>query len=78
MHVLLAPLRCRIRHRCIDIWDQFSLFIRKGFSRIRYYKTNNYKIKIYNNNKILEKNFDLNIDEDNNDKKKQLNFIIDD
>ena len=63
---------------CIDIWDQFSLFIRKGFIRIRYYKTNNYKIKIYNNNKILEKNFDLNIDEDNNDKKKQLNFIIDD
>jgi superfamily II DNA or RNA helicase len=29
---------------CIDIWDEFSLFIRKGYTRIKYYRQNNYNI----------------------------------
>jgi len=32
---------------CIDIWDEFSLFVRKGFTRIKYYNTNNYNVQYY-------------------------------
>lgn len=38
---------------CIDIWDQFSLFIVKGFTRIKYYKKNNYTIKYFSNNEEI-------------------------
>ena len=30
---------------CIDIWDEFSIFVRKGYTRIKYYKANDYVIK---------------------------------
>lgn len=30
---------------CIDIWDEFSIFVRKGYTRIKYYKTNDYVIQ---------------------------------
>lgn len=30
---------------CIDIWDEFSIFVRKGFTRIKYYKANDYVIQ---------------------------------
>lgn len=30
---------------CIDIWDEFSIFVRKGYARIKYYKANDYVIK---------------------------------
>lgn len=32
---------------CVDIWDEFSVFVRKGYSRIKYYKTHDYNIKYY-------------------------------
>lgn len=42
---------------CIDIWDQFSIFIRRGYTRITYYKKNDYNIDYYiDNEKIIEKN----------------------
>ena len=42
---------------CIDIWDQFSIFIRRGYTRITYYKKNDYNIENYiDNEKIIEKN----------------------
>jgi superfamily II DNA or RNA helicase len=55
---------------CIDIWDQFSLFIVKGFTRIKYYKKNNYTIKyFYDNQEIFE--------DKNEEKNKKLQFIED-
>lgn len=51
---------------CIDIWDQFSLFTNKGYTRIKYYTKNNYKISYYIDNElIIEK------------KKEKLEFIDD-
>lgn len=56
---------------CIDIWDQFSLFIVKGFTRIKYYKKNNYTIKYFSDNQEI-------IYEDKNEEKhKKLQFIED-
>ena len=56
---------------CIDIWDQFSLFIVKGFTRIKYYKKNNYTIKYFSDNQEI-------VYEDKNEKKnKKLEFIED-
>jgi len=56
---------------CIDIWDEFSIFLRKGYSRIKYYKNNNYDIEYYiNNEKIPEKN--------DEDKEIKCKFIPDD
>ena len=46
---------------CIDIWDQFSLFINKGFTRIKYYKKNNYNIKYFMDNELISNNDDVNI-----------------
>ena len=41
---------------CIDIFDEFSIFLMKGYNRIKYYKNNNYIIDYYiNNEKIKEK-----------------------
>ena len=59
---------------CIDIWDQFSIFIRKGYTRINYYKKNNYNITYYIDNELI-KNTDYNSD---NDVKKKIEFIDDD
>jgi superfamily II DNA or RNA helicase len=56
---------------CIDIWDQFSLFIVKGFTRIRYYKKNNYTIKYFSDNEEI-------ISHDKNEENsKKLEFIDD-
>lgn len=56
---------------CIDIWDQFSLFIVKGFTRIKYYKKNNYTLKYFSDNQEI-------IYEDKNEEKnKKLEFIED-
>lgn len=56
---------------CIDIWDQFSLFIVKGFTRIKYYKKNNYTIKYFSDNQEI-------IYEDKNEENnKKLQFIED-
>lgn len=52
---------------CIDIWDEFSLFLRKGYTRIKYYKDNCYDIKyLIDGEKIIEK------------KEEKYNFIEDD
>ncbi len=37
---------------CIDIWDEFSMFIRKGYTRIKYYKQNNYNITYFMDNEL--------------------------
>jgi len=59
---------------CIDIWDQFSVFIVKGYTRIRYYKKNNYNMKYFCDNEELN----VNNDSDTNcDNKKKLEFIND-
>jgi len=60
---------------CIDIWDQFSIFIRKGYTRINYYKKNNYNITYYIDNELI-KITDYN--SDNDGKKKKIEFIDDD
>ena len=39
----------------IDIWDEFSIFTRKGYTRIKYYKNNNYTMMNYIDNCIVEK-----------------------
>lgn len=39
---------------CIDIFDDFSIFIRKGYSRIKYYKSKNYNIKNYIDNQSID------------------------
>jgi superfamily II DNA or RNA helicase len=56
---------------CIDIWDQFSLFIVKGFTRIKYYKKNNYKIKYFSDNE------EITYEDKNEEKHKKLEFIDD-
>lgn len=39
---------------CIDIFDDFSIFVRKGYARIKYYKDKNYSIKNYIDNEVLQ------------------------
>lgn len=42
---------------CIDIWDEFSVFKNKGYTRIKYYEKNGYTIKYFiDNDEIKEKN----------------------
>ena len=51
---------------CIDIWDQFSTFVNKGYTRIKYYKKFDYNIDYYiDGEKIIER-------------KEKLSFIEDD
>jgi len=38
---------------CIDIWDEFSIFIRKGYTRIKYYKNNEYKIQYMIDDEVI-------------------------
>jgi predicted helicase len=60
---------------CIDIWDQFSIFTRKGYSRIKYYTSNNYNVQYFiNGEKIATM---TPIDEDNNNVRKKYSFIQD-
>jgi superfamily II DNA or RNA helicase len=39
---------------CIDIWDEFSLFTRKGYTRIKYYNANHYNVKNYIDDTLVE------------------------
>ena len=57
---------------CIDIWDQFSLFIQKGLTRIKYYKKNNYDISYYSDNELL------NVAENDENNNKKYDFVDDD
>lgn len=41
---------------CIDIWDQFSLFIKRGNTRIKYYEKNGYDISYYIDGEKIIKN----------------------
>ena len=59
---------------CIDIWDQFSIFTRKGFTRIKYYKNNNYNINYYMDNQLIN-TYDDNDNSNNSNKK--YDFILD-
>lgn len=43
---------------CIDIWDQFSIFTRKGYTRIRYYNANNYNVQYYINGEVIANDID--------------------
>jgi superfamily II DNA or RNA helicase len=58
---------------CIDIWDEFSVFNNKAYTRMRYYNKNGYNIEYFQDNKkiIMNKNTDK------NDVKK-VSFIEDD
>ena len=44
----------------IDIWDEFSIFTRKGYTRIKYYKTNNYNVNYFIDNCIVETKKEVN------------------
>ncbi len=69
---------------CIDILDEFSIFKRKGASRLKFYNSNKYKVSYYIDNEKIECEEDNN--EDNNDNnedtdtinKKKMMFIEDD
>jgi superfamily II DNA or RNA helicase len=39
---------------CIDILDDFSIFKRKGASRLKFYKSNKYKVSVYIDNEKIE------------------------
>lgn len=39
---------------CVDIWDEFSLFTRKGYTRIKYYNTNHYNVQYYIDDTLIE------------------------
>lgn len=39
---------------CIDILDEFSIFTRKGFTRIKYYKAQNYNVKYFIDNVAIK------------------------
>jgi len=58
---------------CIDIWDEFSIFVKKGYTRINYYKKNKYDISYFIDNQLVN-----NDNEYENNKKKKFEFINDD
>jgi superfamily II DNA or RNA helicase len=53
---------------CIDIMDEFSIFIRKTYTRIKYYNQNNYNIQYFINDELVEIS---------NEKEKKYTFIPD-
>lgn len=53
---------------CIDIMDEFSIFIRKTYTRIKYYNQNNYNVQYFINDELVEIN---------NEKDKKYTFIPD-
>jgi len=57
---------------CIDIMDEFSIFTRKGYARIKNYKSNNYTINYYIDNVKVE------METEENRKDKKYTFINDD
>lgn len=44
---------------CIDIWDEFSIFVRKGYTRIKYYKSHEYNITYYVENIEMKEKKDI-------------------
>ncbi len=66
------PEQRKYRPLCIDIFDEFSVFVRKGLARIRYYKNHNYNIIFYKDNKVI------NYENESDDKNKRVTFINDD
>ncbi len=52
---------------CIDIWDQFSIFTKKGYARINYYNTHKYNITYFDNGEPVI-----------TEKKVKYDFILDD
>lgn len=52
---------------CIDIMDEFSIFIRKTYTRVKYYTQNDYKIQYFIDNQLIEE-----------EKNKKYTFIDDD
>ena len=45
----------------IDIWDEFSIFTRKGYTRIKYYKNNNYTMHNFIDNCFVEPKKETNV-----------------
>jgi superfamily II DNA or RNA helicase len=73
---------------CIDIFDDFSIFKRKGASRLKFYNSNKYNVSFYIDNEKIEtvnnnennennENNDDNDDNDSENPKKKLMFIED-
>jgi len=68
---------------CIDIFDDFSIFKRKGASRLKFYNSNKYNVSFYvDNTKIESENNNEEVGEANNDSntdnsKKKLMFVED-
>ncbi len=56
---------------CIDIWDEFSIFVRKGYTRIKYYKSNNYNINYFIDDTMIKA-------DSNTDKNIKYTFLDDD
>jgi superfamily II DNA or RNA helicase len=73
---------------CIDIFDDFSLFKRKGASRLKFYNSNKYNVSFYVDNEKIEcaesyatDNYNDAVNDDNNEgtnNKKKAMFIEDD
>jgi len=65
---------------CIDILDEFSIFKRKGASRLKFYNSNKYKVSYYIDNEKIECEEDNNEDNEDTDtiNKKKMMFIEDD
>jgi superfamily II DNA or RNA helicase len=59
---------------CIDILDDFSVFKRKGYSRLKFYNNNKYNVSYYQDNQLIK--ICEEVTEDNN--KQKLKFIEDD
>ena len=59
---------------CIDILDDFSVFKRKGYSRMKFYNNNKYNVSYYQDNQLIQ--ICEEVTEDNN--KQKLKFIEDD
>jgi superfamily II DNA or RNA helicase len=66
---------------CIDILDEFSIFTRKGYARLKYYKTNDYDIRYFLDNEAIPVSSDVaaaDTDNSNNAQtKKKYEFIPD-
>jgi len=67
---------------CIDILDEFSIFKRKGTSRLKFYNRKKYKVYNYIDNEKIECEEDNNNEDNNEDtdtiNKKKMMFIEDD
>lgn len=62
---------------CIDIWDDFSIFIRKGYTRIKFYNANSYNVSYYQDNKKIDTAVSVQ-DDMETQKNTKVKFIEDD